>query len=166
VTVLTQAPSGPWDEPVARYIVGLLRQLGYRAHLRALTPSQHNAAMADYRHPPQIVTDSWVADYPSASQWITLLLSCAAWHPPTQVTNHALFCDPTADRWAAQASRLQLTNPLAADRLWTKADRRITDLAPWLPTVTATETDLIGSRVGDYQYVPTIGALLDQLWVH
>lgn len=31
VTVLTQAPSGPWDEPVARYIIGLLRQLGYRA---------------------------------------------------------------------------------------------------------------------------------------
>jgi hypothetical protein len=39
-------------------------------------------------------------------------------------------------------------------------------LAPWVPTVTETETDLVSSRVGDYQYIPTIGALLDQLWVH
>ena len=165
VTVLTQAPSGPWDEPTARYIVGLLSQLGYHTRLRVLTPSQHYAAMVDYRHPPQIVTDSWVADYPSASQWITLLLSCAAWHPPTQTTNAALFCDPTADRWAAQASRLQLTNPTAADRLWARADRRITNLAPWLTTVTQTETDLVSARVGNYQYVPTIAAPIDQLWV-
>jgi peptide/nickel transport system substrate-binding protein len=166
VTVLTQAPSGPWDEPVGRYIVGLLRQLGYRARVRVLTPSQRNAAIVDYRHPPQIATDSWTADFPSASQWITLQLSCAAWHPPTQVTNHALFCDPTADRWAAQASQLQLTNPIAAIQLWARADRRITNLAPWLTTVAQTETDLVSPRVGNYQYVPTIGALLDQLWVH
>ena len=122
--------------------------------------------MVDYRHPPQIVTDSWVADYPSASQWITLFLACAAWHPPPQVTNHALFCDPTVDRWAAQASRLQPTNPTAADRLWARADRQITNLAPWLTTVAQTETDLVSARVGNYQYVLTIGALLDQLWVH
>jgi hypothetical protein len=38
VTLLTQAPSGPWDEPVGSYVVGVLRQLGYRAHLRVLTP--------------------------------------------------------------------------------------------------------------------------------
>jgi len=122
--------------------------------------------MVDYRHPPQIVTDSWVADFPSASQWIILLLSCAAWHPPTQLTNHAQFCDPTVDRWAAQASQLRLTNPLAANRLWGRLDRRITNLAPWVTTVTATETDLVSARVRNYQYIPTIGALIDQLWVH
>jgi hypothetical protein len=33
-------------------------------------------------------------------------------------------------------------------------------------TFAETETDLVSRRVGDYQYVPTIGALLDQLWVH
>jgi hypothetical protein len=50
---------------------------------------------------------------------------------------------------------------LAADRVWARADRQITNLAPWIPTV----TDLVSSRVTDYQYVPTIGALIDQLWV-
>jgi hypothetical protein len=44
-------------------------------------------------------------------------------------------------------------------------DRRLTDLAIRLPTVTANETDLISSRVGNYQYNPAWGALVDQLWV-
>jgi peptide/nickel transport system substrate-binding protein len=164
VDVLTQ-PGNASDEPTARYIVGLLRRLGYRARLRSLASAQRYAAITDQAHAPQITTESWIADYPSASQWITLNLSCAAWHPPPRLTNAAQFCDPTTDRWAASATRLQLTDPGAADRLWARADRRITDLAPWVPTVTENETDLVSPRVGNYQYVPTIGALLDQLWV-
>jgi peptide/nickel transport system substrate-binding protein len=165
VSLVTETPSGPWDEPVGRYIVGVLRQLGYRAHLQVLTPNEWSAAVENYRRPPQIVTDAWVADYPSASQWITLELSCAEWQPPAVVNNHARFCDPTVDRLAAQAAQLQATDPIAADRLWARADRQATNLAPWIPTVTETGADLISSRVGDYQYVPTIGPLLDQLWI-
>ena len=81
------------------------------------------------------------------------------------MNNHALFCDPTADHLAVHASELQPTNPLAADRLWARADREITNIAPWITTVTETETDLLAARVGNYQYVPTFGPLLDQLWV-
>ncbi len=165
VTVLTEAPSGPWDEPVGRYMVGLLRQLGYRARLRVVPSNRYISTITSYRDPPQITTNAWIADYPSASDWITLLLSCAAWHPPTQLNNESEFCDPTIDRLATQATQLQITSPAAADRLWAHADRLITNLAPWIPTVTQTETDLVSQRVGDYQYVPTIGALLDQLWV-
>jgi peptide/nickel transport system substrate-binding protein len=164
VSVLTQ-PGNASDEPTARYIVGLLQRLGYRARLRSLAPAQRDAAITDNAHPPQIATEAWIADYPSASQWITVNLSCAAWHPPARLTNTAKFCDPTVDRWAATATRLQLTDPGAADRLWARADRRITDLAPWVPTVTENETDLVSPRVGNYRYVPTIGTLLDQLWV-
>jgi hypothetical protein len=35
-----------------------------------------------------------------------------------------------------------------------------------LARVGQSETDLTSKRVSDYQHVPTIGALLDQLWVH
>ena len=164
VTLATD-PADPQDEPVARYTVSLLRTLGYRAHLRVLTPSSLSAVLNDYRHPPQMHPNSWIADVPSPSDWITLQLSCAAWHPPTQLTNHALFCDPTVDRLAARAAEHQSTNPAAAARLWARADRDITNLAPWVPTVNETGTDLVSARVGNYQYVPTIGALIDQLWV-
>jgi len=90
----------------------------------------------------------------------------AAWRPPTQLSNRSQFCDPRVDRLAVRAAELQVDKPSAADRLWAQDDRLITNLAPWVPTVTQTETDLVSRRVGNYQYVPTIGALLDQLWVH
>ena len=113
-----------------------------------------------------IVTNSWTASLPSASEWIALERSCAAWHPPTQLQNHAEFCDPCIGRTAAEASRLQAHRPSRRrPPLGARADREITRLAPWVPTVTATEPDLVSRRVGDYQYVPTIGGLLDQLWV-
>jgi peptide/nickel transport system substrate-binding protein len=165
VTVLTEAPSGPWDEPAARYIVGLLRRLGYHARLRVLTENQLAAARVNYRHPLQIDTNSWIADFPSPSQWVTAFLSCAAWRPPTRLDNHSQFCAPAVDRLATRASQLEPTDPGEADDLWARADRRITNLAPWIPTVTETETDLVSRRVGNYEWVPSIGALLDQLWV-
>jgi hypothetical protein len=31
--------------------------------------------------------------------------------------------------------------------------------------VSESEIDLLSRRAGNYQYVPTIGALIDQLWV-
>jgi len=165
VTLLTQNGGGPAEEAVGTYVVAVLRQLGYRARLRVLTPNEWSAAIIDYHHPVQIDTDAWVANVPSPADWITLQLSCGEWRPPAQVVNHAEFCDPAVDRLATRAAALQLTDPVAADDLWALADREITNLAPWLPTVTETETDLVSPRVGDYQYVPTIGALLDQLWV-
>jgi ABC-type transport system substrate-binding protein/DNA-binding SARP family transcriptional activator len=165
VTLLTQATAYPGDEAVGRYTVSLLLRLGYHARLRVVEPSQFGTAINDYRDPPQIVTNSWIADHPTASQWFTLQLSCQAWDPPTVLNNHAEFCAPTVDHRAAQASQLQLTDPVAANRLWARADRTVTNLAPWVPTVTAIETDLVSTRVGNYQYVPTIGGLIDQLWV-
>jgi peptide/nickel transport system substrate-binding protein len=121
--------------------------------------------MNDYRDPPQIGTFSWIADLPSPSQWITKFLSCAAWNPPLNLNNHAQFCDPQADRLAQRAAELGQTNPAAADKLWAQADRRVTNLAPWVPTVSENEIDLLSRRAGNYQYVPTFGAVIDQLWV-
>ncbi len=164
VGVLTRRgmPSG---SPTARDVVATLRRLGYRARLRIPLRGREEAAINDVRHPAQIGTSDWTADYPSASQWIVLQLGCDAWTPPAQLSNHAQFCDARVDRWAHEAARLAPRNPAAATRLWARADQRITDLAPWVPTVTESETDLVSHRVANYQYVPTIGALLDQLWV-
>ena len=153
------------EAPTARYVVATLRRLGYRARLRIPPPGRGEAAINDVRRPAQIGTSNWIADYPSASQWIVLQLGCDAWKPPARLSNHAQFCDARVDRWAREAARVALRDPATATRLWARADRRITDLAPWVPTVTESETDLMSRRVGNYQYVPTIGALLDQLWV-
>lgn len=54
---------------------------------------------------------------------------------------------------------------MAADALWARLDRRLTNLAIWLPTVTPNETDLISRRVRNYHYNPVWGPLIDQLWL-
>jgi peptide/nickel transport system substrate-binding protein len=161
VTVLTT--QDPGAEPVAAYVVRLLRGLGYRARLRV---TETGAVLNSARAAPQLFVTSWYASVPSPSEWLTRQLSCAEWHPPAATVNHAEFCDPALDRITAAAAQLQATDPVAADRLWAEADREATDQAPWLTMVSYIGIDTVSPRVGDYQYVPTVGALLDQLWVH
>jgi ABC-type transport system substrate-binding protein len=143
------------DKPglVDSYIASLLRRLGYKVTLRVIRP--HTELGSDF----QIASGSWWADIPSPSQWMDLL-SC-----DTFDDNPARFCDPVADRWARQAKLLQSSNPAAADRLWARVDRRITDQAPWIPAVQPAWISVVSARVGGYQYVPTIGPLLHRLWV-
>jgi peptide/nickel transport system substrate-binding protein len=167
ISVLT-GPSGlASDEPTATYIVGLLKRLGYRAHLRLLQPDRWHAAMDDYHHPAQIGTEAWSVDFISASQFLTDQLSCAAWNPPTRLDNHAEFCNHHVDQLARRAAELGQIDPVAADALWARADRLATNLAPWIATVSENELDLVSRRVGDYRYLGC-GACtpLDQLWVH
>jgi peptide/nickel transport system substrate-binding protein len=54
---------------------------------------------------------------------------------------------------------------LAVRLLWASADRLATDAAPLVPLVNPSDLDFVSQRVGNYQYNPTQGILLDQLWV-
>jgi ABC-type transport system substrate-binding protein len=110
------------------------------------------------------VLSAWYS-YPAASQWIRIQLSCAAWNPPRLLANQARFCDHVVDRWADAATRLAATDPGASNRLWARADRRITDQGPWVSTVSESTTDLVSRRVGNYQQLPGSQVSLDQLWV-
>jgi ABC-type transport system substrate-binding protein len=152
----------PPDVSSARYFAGLLRRLGYPTRVRLVPPDRWEAALTDTRRPAQAVMNAWYS-YPVAGQWISSLLSCGGWDPPVNLRNQARFCDRVVDRWADQATRLAATNPGASNRLWARADRRITDQAPWVSTVSQSSTDLVSRRVGNYQQLP--GVSLDQLWV-
>jgi peptide/nickel transport system substrate-binding protein len=138
---------------VDSYMASLLRRLGYKVTLRKIRPD--TVLGANF----QIGSGSWWADIPSPSQWTDLLRCDALNHSRPQ------FCDRTADRWARRAQLLQQSNPAVADRLWARVDRRITDQAPWIPAVQPAWISVVSSRVGGYQYVPTIGPLLHRLWV-
>ncbi|MEA2133573.1 MAG: peptide/nickel transport system substrate-binding protein [Solirubrobacteraceae bacterium] len=157
------ASGSPTDGRSARYFAGLLRRLGYPAHVRPVRQDRWVPVLAA-AHPPQAVMTAWYS-YPSAGQWIGGLLSCAGWNPPVDLRNQARFCDRVVDRWADEAARLAATNPGASNRLWSRADRRITDQAPWVSTVTESSTDVVSRRTGNYQQLAGSAVSLDQLWV-
>jgi hypothetical protein len=64
-----------------------------------------------------------------------------------------------------QAEQLQLSSPQAAAKVWATVDREVTYLAPWVPFASLDADDFTSVRVGDCQYNPIWGILLDQLWV-
>jgi peptide/nickel transport system substrate-binding protein len=49
--------------------------------------------------------------------------------------------------------------------LWQRVERSLLELAPMVPTYNRQNVDLVSERVGNYQYHPQWGPLLDQLWV-
>jgi hypothetical protein len=55
-------------------------------------------------------------------------------------------------------------SPASADA-WTAIDRRLTDAAAWVPTVSVRDVELTSRRLRNYQYNPVWGFLADQSWV-
>ena len=60
---------------------------------------------------------------------------------------------------------VQAQDPPAAHALWRALERNLLMQAPMVPTYSRKYVDLVGKRVGNYQYHPQWGTLLDQLWV-
>jgi ABC-type transport system substrate-binding protein/DNA-binding SARP family transcriptional activator len=157
-------PQAAVDE--TRDAVAALDQLGYRASLRLLPDSTYFTYTGDSRNQAQVIDGGWSADYASANDFIGKL-TCSYFLPADgpATTDASEFCDPTGDRQIARADSSQTTDPPAAAASWARLDRKLTNLAIWLPTVTPNEVDLVSRRAGNYQYNPVWGVLLDQLWV-
>jgi peptide/nickel transport system substrate-binding protein len=150
-----------------RYVASVLRQLGYRVTLKLFHwAGPYFTTISDSRRAPQVDTFGWIADYPAAADFFNVLLTCASFHPGTPFQlNEAEFCRPAVDRKVQHALRLQLTDGAAAGGAWAEIDRTVTDLAPWAPMINDRGVDFTSARVGNYQYNPEFGPLLDQMWV-
>jgi YVTN family beta-propeller protein len=141
-----------------RYVVSVLEGLGYRARFRfAADPYRAGAKLH-----PQTGFFGWGADFALPASFIDTALTCAV---SFENGNTAEFCDPAIDREIARAQSLPTSNPEAISRLWAQIDRDITDQAPWVPFANGVKLEVISTRVGNYQYNPQWGTLLDQLWV-
>ncbi len=143
-----------------RYLEQLLDSLGYRARLRLFSGDLgvYFSALEAPRAPWHLAGDGWFADYPAASNFISLL-SCSAHF------NLGRFCDRAIDARIRRALRLQERDPAAANASWAALDRDLTDRAPWVFLYTPYSGDFVSKRVGNYQYHPLWGALFAQLWV-
>jgi peptide/nickel transport system substrate-binding protein len=159
----TPTPTVARDEAV--YVTTLLRRLGYHASVRLLPDEQFLRYTDDSRNHAQVISGGWGADYPSPAAFIGRL-TCSSFIPNSTATfDSGEFCDHAVDRQIGRAEALETTDRSRAADAWRRLDRKLTDLAIWLPTVTSSETDIVSRRVGNYQYNPFWGPLIDQLWV-
>ena len=65
----------------------------------------------------------------------------------------------------ARAAAAQVQDPAAATVLWQQVEQAILAQAPVVPTYNRRNVDFVSKRVGNYQYNPQWGLLLDQAWV-
>ena len=100
------------------------------------------------------------------ASFLVQLFSCPAFLPrsPNNL-NVTQFCDPAIDRQMRRAQAQQLTDPTGSRALWQRIDREVTDASPWVTLIASKDVNFLSKRVGNYQWSPSMGMLIDQLWV-
>lgn len=156
--------------PSARYLASLLDRLGFPTRVKpfSVNDTTYLPRLANSRTSPQAYFFTWSPNYPAASEFLgPQFWSCHSFVPGS-TSNHNLseFCDPQFDATVQSALADEAAKSPTAAQLWAKADRQFTDQAPIVDLVTPSQTDLVSRRVGNYQFNPQLGVLLDQLWVH
>jgi ABC-type transport system substrate-binding protein len=141
---------------VPGYIASVLRSLGYRVRVHLA----RQAAITDaQRRRLQLSVDGdWLAQYPDPSSYLPEFFGCHGG------TSNGYYCVPSLDRAMARASALRDAHPNRSAALWTAIDHRLTDAAPWVPTVSQREVDLVSRRLLNYEFNPIWGFLPDQSW--
>ena len=167
-----------WNQPgfltdftaSARYVAALLDQLGYPTRVRSFSVNDttYLPRLADSRTSPQVYFFNWTPNYPAASEFLgQQFWSCKSFVPSsTSNINLSEFCDPQFDATVRGALAAEAAKSPTAAQLWSKADRQFTDQAPIVSLANPSQIDLVSHRVGNYEYNPQLGVLLDQLWVH
>jgi YVTN family beta-propeller protein len=150
VTIMTREFAVPTTAPV----VSALRALGYHARMEVDDDTYFQRIG---RPDVQAAWWGWVADYPSAATWIPPQYGCTG--------NQSGFCDRAVDRQIKKALALQARDPSAANALWARIDRVLTDRAPFVHLLVGQLPYFVSDRVGNYQYHPVHELLLDQLWL-
>jgi YVTN family beta-propeller protein len=156
---------------VARYMVSLLDQLGYRASLHLFPAglqgfNQWLVYVADSRNHVQIGPTGWVADTLAASNFFQDLFTCASFVPKSPANlDLSEYCNPRLDAKVKHAVALEVWDPERAGEAWAAIDRAVVDRALAVPGTNGLNPVLLSQRVGNYQSHPLWGTLLDQLWV-
>jgi YVTN family beta-propeller protein len=149
----------PFFAKEARYLVSVLRRLGYRAELNEFRRIDTYFGTLHRTPSAQAGFAGWFGMPSAADTLMTLTCDFS--------DNWARFCDPRFDRDVKRLAAAQAVNPAAGTALAARLDREVVARAPWVPLFTPRLADFTSRRVGNYQ-ANTYAAstvLLDQLWV-
>jgi peptide/nickel transport system substrate-binding protein len=161
VTVWEWPEAGPFN----KVAVKVLHSLGYHVVEKPIADGdRYYGAISDSRNRAQIGFAGW-EDLTPAS-FLVQLFSCQAFLPgnPNNL-NVTEFCDPGIDRQMRRAQAKELSDPTGARALWQRIDREVTNASPWVTLIASQDVNFLSKRVGNYEWSPSMGMLIDQLWV-
>jgi peptide/nickel transport system substrate-binding protein len=155
------------QKAIGQYILVVLFKLGYDPRLKSLPDGVQAAYVQNSRNHVEVGLSQWHQDFPAPSDLLEGRLSCDSFVPDSDASpNISGFCDrTTVQPLMRRAVTLGLTRPRAADRLWRQVDRRVVDLAVWLPLFNPKQVDLVSRRVSHYRWSPQLHLIPSLLWV-
>ncbi len=155
------------NSAVGQYVQSVLNSIGYKATVKPLSSNIQFTYIQNTKNKVQISLSQWYQDYPAASDFVKVLLSCSEFHPASDNSiNMSGFCNKSLDAKMNTAETLELTNPTAANALWGQIDQQMmSKYAPWVPLFNPKQLDFVSKRVGNYQFSRQFYMYVDQLWV-
>ena len=95
-----------------------------------------------------------------------MLLGCESFHPGSDTSvNMAGFCNKKINAQMHVALNRAVTNEPAANKLWTKIDRMVTDQAPMATLFNPKHIDFVSKRVGNFTFSKEFYWLVAKSWV-
>jgi peptide/nickel transport system substrate-binding protein len=154
------------NKAIGEYLQSVLTEIGYKATLKPLSANIQFTYIQNTKNKVQLALTSWYQDYPAASDFINVLLSCASFHPGSDSSiNIAGFCDKDVDAQIQTALTLEQTDQQGADKAWGAIDQAIMAKSPIVPVFNPKLVDFTSKRVGNYQFSKQFYMLVSQLWV-
>ena len=155
------------NEAVGTYVVSVLNSLGYKATLKPLSANIQFNYIQNTKNKVQISLSQWYQDYPAASDFLKILLSCSQFHAGSDNSiNIAGYCNHSLDAKMATAETESITDPTKANTLWGQIDQEMmAQGAPWVPLFNPKLIDFVSKRIGNYQFSRQFYMYVDQLWV-
>jgi peptide/nickel transport system substrate-binding protein len=154
------------NKAVAVYFQSVLNEIGYKATVKPISGNIFFTYVQNTKNKVQINVQQWYQDYPAASDFLYILFGCESFHAGSDSSiNIAGFCDKKINAQMHSALTLEQTNEEAADSLWAKVDKQVTDAAPMATMFTPKHVDFTSSRIGNFTFSKQFYWLVDQSWV-
>jgi len=148
------------------YLQGVLNDLGFKASVKPISQNIQFTYIQNTNNKVQISISQWFQDYPSPSNFLQVLFSCASFTPGSDASvNISGFCSKSIDAKMAAAQAAAITNPEKAARIWTEVDHAVTDAAPLAVLFTPKRVDFVSRRVRNFTFSPQFYWIIDQSWI-
>ena len=151
---------------IGTYLQSVLAELGYDATMQAISPNIQFTYIQNTDNNVQISVSQWFMDYPQASNFLNVLLSCASFNEGSDASiNIAGYCNEDIDAKMTEAMQTAVTDPESANKLWAEIDKAFMEQAPVAPLFTPKNVDFTSKRVGNFIFSNQFRWLIDQSWV-
>jgi peptide/nickel transport system substrate-binding protein len=148
------------------YIQSVLNEIGYKASVKPISVNIFFTYVQNTKNKVQINVQQWYQDYPAASDFLYILFGCESFHPGSDSSiNFSGFCNKPINAQMHKALNLAVTNEGAANVLWAKIDKQVTDQAPMATLFSPKHLDFVSKRVGNFTFSKQFYWLVDQSWV-